>query len=207
MSTVLFCSPLSLFSSSKTHLAAGNRDSKCQEFNDHTFSQEETLAGGVPNVRGLQKHSLHRNSRTAKKETDGLADVATAPWAQPIRPRSVLLCQSALQLTLPQLLIGHWKVSCVACAHQGYRLDYLQGQDRLMRPPRDSSLRIHLSLGPMGRTVGAESLVLVGCLLPEGSPNTSEEHWSDHGSSGSGPGELLSLTARSRVGWAGSDLV
>ncbi len=94
-----------------------------------TFSQEETLAGGVPknpNVRGLQKHRLHRNSRTAKKATDGLASVATAPWAQPIRPRSVLLCYSALQLTLPQLLIGHWKVSCVAFAHQGYRLDYLQ---------------------------------------------------------------------------------
>ncbi len=83
VSTVLFRSPLSLFSSSKfvskTHLAAGNRDSKCQGFNDHTFSQEETLAGGVPNVLGLQKHSLHRNSRTATKETDGLAGVATAP--------------------------------------------------------------------------------------------------------------------------------
>ncbi len=136
MSTVLFRSPLSLFSSSKTHLAAGNRDSKCQGFNENTFSQEETLAGGVPNVRSLQKHRLHRNSRTAKKETDGLAGVATAPWAQPIRPRSVLLCHSALQLTLPQLHIGHWKVSCVACAHQGHRLDYLQGQGESLQPAR-----------------------------------------------------------------------
>jgi hypothetical protein len=103
---VLFRSPLSLFSSSKTHLAAGNRDSKCQGFNDHTFSQEETLAGGVPNVRGLQKHRLHRNSRTAKNETDGLAGVATALWGQCgpslfgqgpcccATPRSSLLCLS-----------------------------------------------------------------------------------------------------------------
>ncbi len=78
------------------------------------------------------------NSRTAKKETDGPAGVATAPWTQPFRLRSVLLCSGycALQLSLSQLLIGHWKVSCFAGAHQCCRLDYLQGQGHLMRPPR-----------------------------------------------------------------------
>ena len=67
VSAELFRSPLSLFSSSKTHLAAGNRESKCQGFNDHTFSQEGTLAGGVPNVRGLQEHRLHRKLQNALK--------------------------------------------------------------------------------------------------------------------------------------------
>ena len=139
VSAELLRSPLCLFSSSKTHLAAGNRESKCHGFNDHTFSQEETLAGGVPNVHGLHKHRIHRNSRTAKKETNGPAGVASAPSAQPGRPGSVLLCHCALQLAHPQLLNGHWGVSCVAGAH-GFRLDYLQGQGRLMRPPRDGSL-------------------------------------------------------------------
>jgi hypothetical protein len=131
-------------------------------------SQEETLAGGVPNVHGLHKHRIHRNSRTAKKEANGPAGVASAPSAQPSRPGSVLLCHCALQLAHPQLLTGHWRVSCVAGAHQAFRLDYLQGQGRLMRPPRDGSLRIHPSPGPSGRTVGtdSESLVLAGCLLP-----------------------------------------
>jgi hypothetical protein len=131
-------------------------------------SQEETLAGGVPNVHGLHKHRIHRNSRTAKKEANGSAGVASAPSAQPSRPGPVLLCHCALQLAHPQLLTGHWRVSCVAGAHQAFRLDYLQGQGRLMRPPRDGSLRIHPSPGPSGRTVGtdSESLVLAGCLLP-----------------------------------------
>ena len=82
----------------------------------------------------------------------------------------MLLSHCALQLAPPQLRTGLWRVSsgCVAGAHQGYRLDYLQGQDRLMRPPRDGSLRIHPSLGPLGRTIGtdSESLALVGYLLP-----------------------------------------
>jgi hypothetical protein len=154
VSAELLRPPLCLFSSSKTHLAVGNRESKCQGFNDHTFLQEETLAGGVPNVRGLHKHRIHRNSRTAKKETNGSAGVASAPLAQPNRPGSVRLCRCALQLARSQLLTGHWRVSCVAGAHPGYRLDYLQGQGRLMRPPRDDSLRIHPGPGPSGRTIG-----------------------------------------------------
>ena len=79
-------------------------------------SQKETLAGGVPNVHGLHKHRIHRNSRTAtsKKEANGPAGVASAPSAQPSRPGSVLLCHCALQLAHPQLLTGHWRVSCVA---------------------------------------------------------------------------------------------
>ena len=45
---------------------------------------------------------------------------------------------SELQLPAGQLvLLNQW-------------LDYLQGQGRLMRPPRDGSLRIHPSLGPSG---------------------------------------------------------
>jgi hypothetical protein len=170
VSAELLHSPLCLFSSSKTHLAAGNRESKCHGFNDHTFSQEETLAGGVPNVHGLHKHRFHRNSRTAKKETNGPAGVASALSAQPVRPGSVLLSHCALQLAPPQLRTGLWRVrtGCVAGAHQGYRLGYLQGQGRLMRPPRDGSLRIHPSLGPLGRTIGtdSESVVLAGYLLP-----------------------------------------
>ena len=172
VSAELFHSPLCLLSSSKTHFAAGNRELRCHGFNDHSFSQpeEETLAGGVPNVHGLHKHRFHRNSRTAKKETNGPAGVASALSAQPVRPGSVLLSHCALQLAPPQLRTGLWRVrtGCVAGAHQGYRLGYLQGQGRLMRPPRDGSLRIHPSPGPSGRTVGtdSESLVLAGCLLP-----------------------------------------
>ncbi len=48
LTTVSQCqlrSPLCLFLSSKTYLTAGNRESRCQGLNDHTFSQEETLAG------------------------------------------------------------------------------------------------------------------------------------------------------------------
>ncbi len=67
------------------------------------FSQEETLAWGVPNVAVSISIASIENSRRAKKETDdgpagiatrndGPAGVATAPWAHPIRLRSVLLC-------------------------------------------------------------------------------------------------------------------
>jgi hypothetical protein len=47
----------------------------------------------------------------------------------------------------------------------GYRLDYLKGQGRLMRPPRDGSLRIHPSSGPSGRTIGTDSESLVLAVL------------------------------------------
>jgi hypothetical protein len=127
---------------------------------------EETLSRGVPHFHGLHKHRIHRNSRTTKKEIDGPAGAASAPSAQSVRLGSVLLGHCALQLVPPHLRTGHWKVGCVAGAHQDYRLDYLQGQGRLSRPPRDGSLRIHLSWGPLGRTVGTESLVLAGCLPP-----------------------------------------
>ena len=46
VSAELFRSPLSLYSSSKTHLAAGNRESKCQGFNDHTFLAGRNPCGG-----------------------------------------------------------------------------------------------------------------------------------------------------------------
>jgi hypothetical protein len=115
----------------------------------------------------VSKRRIHRNSRTAKQETDSPAGVASAPWAQPIRPGSVLLCHCAPQLAPPQRRNGLWRVSCVAGAHQGYRLDYLQGQGRLARLPRGGSLRIHPSRGSLGRTIGtdSESLVLAVCLL------------------------------------------
>ena len=130
------------------------------------------MPGGFQTCAVSKSIASIENSRTAKKETDGPAGVVPAPWAQPFRPGS-----AARSSFPPQLLTGHWKVSCVAGARQGQRLDYLQGQGRLTRPPRDGSLRIHPSPGPSGRTAGTESLVLVGCLLPDGSPSTSEQHW------------------------------
>ncbi len=64
--------------------------------------------------------------------------------------------------------------SAVSPALIRVRLDYLQGQGRLMRPPRDGSLQIHPSQGPSGRTFGTESLALAGYLLPAGSPSMSD---------------------------------
>jgi hypothetical protein len=127
VSTLLFRSPLSLFSSSKTHLAAGNRDPKCQGLNGHKFSQEETLAGGVPNVRGLQEHRLHRNSRTAKKETDRLAGVATA--ALPRRgagmgPAYSAKVRAAVPLRAPaySASAAHWPLEGQLCRLRTSRL-------------------------------------------------------------------------------------
>ena len=65
--------------------------------------------------------------------------------------------------------------SAVSPAPIRVRLDYLQGQGRLMRPPRDGSLQIHLSQGPSGRAFGTESLVLADYLLPACSPSMSAD--------------------------------
>jgi len=168
VSTELFRSPLSLLSNSKTHSAAGNRESKCQGFNDRTFlAGENPCRGCSKRARSPKASSLSKTpERLKNNKTNGLAGDASAHWAQPIRPKSALLCHCTFQLIPPQLPIGHWAVSCVTCAHRGYRLDYLQGQGRLTRPPRDGSLRIHLSrahrAGPSG--LSPSSPLVASCL-------------------------------------------
>ena len=135
-------------------------------------SQEETLAGGVPNVRGLHEHRIHRNSRTAKKENRWAGRSRCCISA--VGPAYSAGVRAAVPLPVPACSApaAHWPLEDQL---RPSRLkSYLQGQGRLTRPPRDGSLRIHLSPGPSGRTVGMESQVLVDRLLPAGSPSTSD---------------------------------
>ena len=121
VSAELFRSPLSLLSSSKTHLAAGNRESKCQGFNDHTF-----LAGRNP-CRGCSKRARSPRAsppsktpeRLKKKPTGPPVLSTSAPWAQPLRPGSVLLCRCAFQLTAPAAL---WPLEGQLCRRRPSRL-------------------------------------------------------------------------------------
>ena len=139
-------------------------------------SQEETLAGGVPNVHGLHGHRIHRTSKAAKKRKptgQPVLHLRSGPSLLGWGPCCYATARSSL---LHPAALWHWKVSYIACAHQGCRLDYLQGQVRLTRPPRDGSLRIHPSPGPSGGTDRTKSIVLAGCLLPDGSPSKSESH-------------------------------
>jgi hypothetical protein len=119
--------------------------------------------------------------RNYYKETGGPAGVAPAQWAQPTRPGSMLLT------TACSAPAAHWPLEGQLRRLLPSRLKTRlpQGQGSLTLPPRNGSLRIHPSPGPSGRTVGTESLVLAGYLLPVGSPNTSEQHWYGRGSSGS----------------------
>jgi len=141
-------------------------------------SQEETLAGGVPNVHGLHGHRIHRTSKAAKKENRRASRccISAVGPAYSAGFRAAMPPRDARSSLLHPTALWHWKVSCIACAHQGYRLDYLQGQGRLTRPPRDGSLRIHPSPGPSGGTDRTKSIVLAGCLLPDGSPSETETH-------------------------------
>jgi hypothetical protein len=66
VSTELFRSPLSLLSNSKTHSAAGNRESKCQGFNDRTF-----LAGENP-CRGCSKRARSPKASSLSKTPERL---------------------------------------------------------------------------------------------------------------------------------------
>ncbi len=63
----MIATPAQLFqarthSSSKDGLIA-----YCQRFDEHTFSQEWALAGGVPNVYDLNAHRIHRTINVAWK--------------------------------------------------------------------------------------------------------------------------------------------
>ena len=84
--------------------------------------------------------------------------VGPAPelWARPVWPAPLLLVTRPCPLDPTQRLVGHWRMYADIRAHQGHNLDYLQGQGRLMRPPRDGSLRIHPSLGT---SVGARGTI------------------------------------------------
>jgi hypothetical protein len=139
-------------------------------------SQEETLAGGVPNVHGLHGHRIHRTSKAAKKRKPTGQPVLHQRRGPSLLGRVPCCNATARSSLLHTAALWHWKVSCIACAHQGYRLDYLQGQGRLTRPPRDGSLRIHPRPGPSGGTDRTKSIVLAGCLLPDGSPSETETH-------------------------------
>ena len=129
-------------------------------------SQEETLAGGVPNVHGLHGHRIHRTSKAAKKRKPTGQPVLHQRRGPSLLGRVPCCNATARSSLLHPTALWHWKVSCIACAHQGYRLDYLQGQGRLTRPPRDGSLRIHLSrahrAGPSG--LSPSSPLVASCL-------------------------------------------
>ncbi len=108
-----------------------------------------------------------------------------------------------------------------ACAHQGHKLDYLQGPGRLTRPPRDGSFRIHPSPDTFGRAhetmceAYSQSQVLAGCLPPDGSPSFSILRPRNTGSiplgrlvpaqlgSGSGPGPRVLGSRSIRLGQSG----
>ena len=96
-----FRSPLGLYSSSKTHLAAENRKSKCQGLNDHTF-----LAGRNP-CRGCSKRARSPRASPPSKTPERLKK---KPTGQPVlyhRPGS-----AALQLSAPA---AHWTLEGQLC--------------------------------------------------------------------------------------------
>jgi hypothetical protein len=133
-------------------------------------SQEETLTGGVPNVHGLHGHRIHRTSKAAKKENRR----ASRCCISAVGPAYSAGVRAAVPLPVPTCSApaAHWPLEDQLCPSR--LKSYLQGQGRLTRPPRDGSLRIHLSPGPSGRTVGMKSQVLVDRLLPAGSPSMSD---------------------------------
>jgi hypothetical protein len=104
-----------------------------------------------------------------KKKTDGPAGHGVA-----VGPAYSAGVRAAVPLPVPACSApaAHWPLEDQLCPSR--LKSYLQGQGRLTRPPRDGSLRIHLSPGPSGRTVGMKSQVLVDRLLPAGSPSMSD---------------------------------
>ncbi len=60
VSTEMFCSPLLLLVIKLKNALSHWKSRVAKDSMTAHSSQEETLAGGVPNVRGVQKHRLHR---------------------------------------------------------------------------------------------------------------------------------------------------
>ena len=94
--------------------------------------------------------SIEQSARL-KSLTRWAAGLAPELRARPVWPTPLLLVTRPCPLDPTQRPGGHWRMYANIRAHQGHKLDYLQGQGRLMRPPRDGSFRIHPSLGTSGR--------------------------------------------------------
>jgi hypothetical protein len=118
---------------------------------------DDTFLAGRNSCRGRSKRARYPQSPNPSNLFRTPGRSCANAVAQPTRPGSVLL------VTAGSAPAAHWP---------------LEGQLRRLRPST--------SPGPSGRTVGTESLVLSGYLLPDCSPSTSEKHWYCRRFSGSG---------------------
>jgi hypothetical protein len=77
--------------SSKFFLISSSNVSAPGRFNDYTFSQERTLAGGVPNVHDLNAHRIYRTI-SCLKEFD---QMGFRPRVQAVGPASLAYALAA----------------------------------------------------------------------------------------------------------------
>jgi hypothetical protein len=126
-------------------------------------------------VHALNAHRIHRTI-SGLKEFDPMGFRPRVRAVSPAGSAYALAASHEAMFARPNVA-ARWPLKDVCehpgCAHQGHTLDYLQGQGRQLRPPRDVSFRIHPSLGHWVEPTRPceaypQSRVLAGCLPPDG---------------------------------------